>query len=147
MLKIISTLFGGSKSEKDVKKIQHLVGVINGHFEGYRALDNDQLRAKTLEFKARIKSQTKELDSLIEAAQNEAEALSEGDLMGRDTIYQNIDKIKKDMFTALFQTLKNCTNIICLIFYEDHLYIQGMDKSHVCLFNIKIVEVSAYFFL
>lgn len=50
------------------------------------------------------------------------------------------DKIKKDMFTALFQTLKNCTNIICLIFYEDYLYIQGMDKSHVCLFNIKIVN-------
>jgi len=50
------------------------------------------------------------------------------------------DKVKKDMFTALFQTLKNCTNIICLIFYEDYLYIQGMDKSHVCLFNIKIVN-------
>ena len=96
MLKIISTLFGGSKSEKDVKKIQHLVGVINGHFEGYRALDNDQLRAKTLEFKARIKTQTKELDSLIEAEQNKAEALSEGDLMARDAIYQNIDTIKKD---------------------------------------------------
>ena len=96
MLKIISTLFGGSKSEKDVKKIQHLVGVINGHFEGYRALDNDQLRAKTLELKARIKTQTKELDSLIEAEQNKAEALSEGDLMARDAIYQNIDTIKKD---------------------------------------------------
>lgn len=48
------------------------------------------------------------------------------------------DKAKKDIFTALFQTLKNCTNIICVIFYEDHLYIQGMDKSHICLFNVKI---------
>ena len=38
MLQIISKLFGGSKSEKDVKKIQHLVAVINGHFEGYKAL-------------------------------------------------------------------------------------------------------------
>ena len=27
------------------------------------------------------------------------------------------DKAKKDIFTALFQTLKNCTNIICVIFY------------------------------
>lgn len=50
------------------------------------------------------------------------------------------DKIKKDLFTALFQTLKNCTNIICAIFYEDHLFIQGMDKSHVCLFNVKILN-------
>ena len=105
MLKIISTLFGGSKSEKDVKKIQHLVGVINGHFEGYRALDNDQLRAKTLEFKARIKAHTKELDSLIEAEQNKAEALSEGDLMARDAIYQNIDTIKKDRDQAIEKVL------------------------------------------
>lgn len=50
------------------------------------------------------------------------------------------DKSKKDIFTALFQTLKNCTNIICVIFYEDHVYIQGMDKSHVCLFNVKILN-------
>ena len=105
MLKIISTLFGGSKSEKDVKKIQHLVGVINGHFDGYRALDNDQLRVKTLEFKARIKAQTKELDSLIEAEQNKAEALSEGDLMARDAIYQNIDTIKKDRDQAIEKVL------------------------------------------
>ena len=105
MLKIISTLFGGSKSEKDVKKIQHLVGVINGHFDGYRALDNDQLRAKTLEFKARIKAHTKELDSLIEAEQNKAEALSEGDLMARDAIYQNIDTIKKDRDQAIEKVL------------------------------------------
>jgi len=48
------------------------------------------------------------------------------------------DKVKKDIFTALFQTLKNCTNNICVIFYDDHLYIQGMDKAHVCLFNVTI---------
>ena len=50
------------------------------------------------------------------------------------------DKVKKDIFTALFQTLKNCTNIICVIFYDDHLYIQGMDNSHICLFNVKILN-------
>ena len=50
------------------------------------------------------------------------------------------DKVKKDIFTALFHTLKNCTNIICVIFYEDHLYIQGMDKSHICLFYDKILN-------
>jgi len=48
------------------------------------------------------------------------------------------DKIKKDLFIAMFQTLKNCTNIISIIFKNDHVYIQGMDKSHVCLFDVKI---------
>ena len=50
------------------------------------------------------------------------------------------DKTKKDIFIALFQTLKNSTNIICMIFYDDYLYIQGMDKSHVCLFDVKILK-------
>ena len=50
------------------------------------------------------------------------------------------DKVKKDIFTALFQTLKSCTNIICVIFHDDYLYIQGMDKSHICLFNVKILK-------
>jgi preprotein translocase subunit SecA len=96
MLQIISKLFGGSKSEKDVKKIQHLVGVINGHFQGYKSLSNDDLRAKTTELKASIKAQTSALDALIEQEQNKAEALELSDLMGRDAIYENIDKIKKD---------------------------------------------------
>jgi len=51
-----------------------------------------------------------------------------------------IDKTKKDLFIALFQTLKNCSNIICIMFKPDHVYIQGMDKSHVCLFDVKIFK-------
>ena len=49
------------------------------------------------------------------------------------------DKSKKDIFIALFQTLKNCSTIICIIFKDDHIYIQGMDKSHICLFDVKIM--------
>jgi hypothetical protein len=50
------------------------------------------------------------------------------------------DKNKKDLFIALFQTLKNCSNVICIIFKNDHIHIQGMDKSHVCLYEVKIVK-------
>ena len=48
------------------------------------------------------------------------------------------NKNKKDLFVSLFQVLKNCTTIVNVIFDTDKLYIQGMDKSHVCLFDIKI---------
>ena len=48
------------------------------------------------------------------------------------------NKIKKDIFIALFHLLKNGSSALKLIFNETHLYIQGMDKSHVCLFDIKI---------
>ena len=50
------------------------------------------------------------------------------------------DKTKKDLFVALFQTIKNFSSIVCIIFKEDHLYIQGMDKSHVCLYDVKIFK-------
>lgn len=50
------------------------------------------------------------------------------------------DKTKKDIFVSLFQMLKNCTNIVCVYFEKERFFIQGMDKSHVCLFNIEIIS-------
>ena len=97
MLQLISKLFGGSKSEKDVKKIQYLVPVINGHFEAYKTLSHDQLRNKTEEFKFRIKEHLTSIDQIILEAQNRAEALDMADLLGKDAIYQEIDKLKKEL--------------------------------------------------
>ena len=105
MLQIISKLFGGSKSEKDVKKIDHLVAVINGHFNSYKGLSNDELRAKTTEFKARIKAYLAETDSQIEALQAEAEALPISDFMGRDGLYEQVDLLKKERDTTLEKVL------------------------------------------
>jgi proliferating cell nuclear antigen PCNA len=50
------------------------------------------------------------------------------------------DKGKKDLFIALFQTLKNCSTLINTNFLKDKLHIQGMDKSHICLFDINITK-------
>lgn len=48
------------------------------------------------------------------------------------------DKKRKDVFVSLFQVLKNCSSLINATFGLEELYIQGMDKSHICLFDIKI---------
>ena len=48
------------------------------------------------------------------------------------------NKNKKDIFVSLFQVLKNCTSLISVIFETDNLHIQGMDKSHVCLFDVTL---------
>ena len=47
-------------------------------------------------------------------------------------------KKKKDYFISLFQVLKNCSSLINVTFYENNLHIQGIDKSHICLFEVKI---------
>ena len=41
------------------------------------------------------------------------------------------NKNKKDLFVALFQIIKGCTSVVRIIFQQDKMYIQGMDKSHI----------------
>ena len=48
------------------------------------------------------------------------------------------DKKKKEAFVSLFQILKNCSSLITTKISSESLHIQGMDKSHVCLFDAKI---------
>jgi preprotein translocase subunit SecA len=96
MLKFISKLFGGSKSEKDVQQIMPIVQKVNTFFQEYQSLSNDALRAKTQEFKQRIKTHLTDIDAVIGNKQAEAEALPVTDIHGRDTIYQEVDKLRKD---------------------------------------------------
>jgi preprotein translocase subunit SecA len=63
------------------------------------------LRNKTEEFKFRIKTHLASIDQVITEAQNNAEALDIADLLGKDEIYQEIDKLKKDRDQALEQIL------------------------------------------
>ncbi len=96
MLGFISKIFGGSKSEKDVKKIEPFVGKINQFFATYQSISNDELRNKTLEFRQRIKEYLTEIDAEIIAKNTAAEELPFNDLMGKDSIYQEVDKLKKE---------------------------------------------------
>jgi proliferating cell nuclear antigen PCNA len=48
------------------------------------------------------------------------------------------EKIKKDLFIGIFQILKCCSSQIFLQVSQEKLHIQGMDKSHICLFDVNI---------
>ena len=50
------------------------------------------------------------------------------------------NKNKIEIFVALFQLLKNWGSYLKLQFTNEHLFIQTMDQSHVCLSNIKIIS-------
>lgn len=96
MLKFLSKLFGGNKSEKDVQLLMPIVQKANQFFAEYAGLTNDQLRNKTNEFRQRIQDHLKAIDAEIESRNQAAEALSDTDIHGRDAIYQEVDKLKKD---------------------------------------------------
>jgi proliferating cell nuclear antigen len=46
------------------------------------------------------------------------------------------DKKKKDIFISIFNTLKNSSSRTNATFNNDSCHIQGMDNSHVCLFDL-----------
>jgi len=48
------------------------------------------------------------------------------------------DKNKKDIFVSIFQTIKNTSTLVNLLFSKDKLHMQGCDISHVYLFDIDI---------
>jgi len=106
MLGLLSKVFGGSKSEKDVKKIMPEVEKAKSFFAQYESLSNDELRGKTTEFRSRIKEYLAEGDAEIQNKKNSAEQLSAADIGGRDAIYKEIDELKKDRDEKIEEILK-----------------------------------------
>lgn len=96
MLGFLSKMFGGSKSEKDVKIIQPLVASINQQLANFQSLSNDELRGKTSEFKRRIAEHLKSMDAEIVELSLRAEELPATDITAKDELYQQVDKRKKD---------------------------------------------------
>src|SRR5436190_1332031 len=107
MLSFISKVFGGNKSEKDVKKIQPKVEQINNHFTAYASLTNDELRAKTSEFKQRIKEHLQEMDTSIAELGKRAEELPFSDISGKDALYIEMDELKKKRDDLIEEVLES----------------------------------------
>ena len=106
MLGILSKIFGGNKSEKDIRLIQPLVGQINQHFTAFQSLTNDQLRAKTTEFKERIREHLSNIDTQIAELNKKAEDLPFNDINGKDVIYQEVDQLRKDRDEQIEEVLE-----------------------------------------
>src|SRR6187431_795184 len=64
MLKFLQKVFG-SKNQKDVELLLPLVDQINEEFAKLSSLSDDELRGKTLEFKARIAEAIGEIEAEI----------------------------------------------------------------------------------
>ena len=106
MIGMLSKLFGGNKSEKDVKKIAPQVEKINQFFAQYQPLSNDELRSKTQEFKQRIKDYLAGIDAEIDNKKQSAEDLPIEDINGRDNIYKEVDELQKEKNKKIEEVLQ-----------------------------------------
>ena len=88
--------FVGDKSQKDVKSIQPLVAKVKTFESHLNSISNDDLRAKTAEFKSKIQQARADKDALI--ASKKAEAESTADIDAREDIYVAIDTLEKEAY-------------------------------------------------
>jgi preprotein translocase subunit SecA len=104
MLKFLSKLFG-SKSERDIKAIQPIVNKIKEEYSKLSDLSNDELRAKTLEFKNRIQEYLQDIDTEVAELKVQAED-NTVDMSTKTAIYEKIDKLQKDRDKKLEEILQ-----------------------------------------
>jgi preprotein translocase subunit SecA len=105
LIKSISKLMGGSKSERDVKEIQPFVDEILSIYPGLSTLSNDQLRNKTTEFRKKINDYISEEQKEINELKAEAEN-PETDIENQESIFNQIDEIEKKMLKKIEEVLE-----------------------------------------
>ena len=48
------------------------------------------------------------------------------------------NRAKVAQFTTIFMLLKACSEMVCIVIMADHVHIQVMDKSHICLCECRL---------
>ncbi|MBD0779189.1 preprotein translocase subunit SecA [Maribacter sp. ANRC-HE7] len=97
--------FVGDKSKKDVKELQPILKQIKSFESILEGLSIDELRAKTDEFKARIKADCKELDDKINELTEQVH--NSTDIDKNEDIYAEIDKLKEEAYKISEKTLND----------------------------------------
>jgi preprotein translocase subunit SecA len=103
MLGLLSKLFG-SKSNRDIKLIQPLVEKTKEEYSKLHSLSNDELRQRTIDFKARIQEFLEDIDKEIAVVKTEAES-EDLPINEKTALYDQLDKLQKDRDKELEKVL------------------------------------------
>jgi preprotein translocase subunit SecA len=103
ILNSILKIFVGDKSKQDVKIISPIVKRVISFEKNISQLSNDELRAKTLYFKSTIEDSIKILNDQIKSLESEVESTDDFDK--KEELYNNIDKLKDEIYLATEETL------------------------------------------
>jgi preprotein translocase subunit SecA len=98
ILNSVLKVFVGDKSKQDVKAIMPLVDKVKSFEASLEGLSHDELRAKTIAFKAKIDEGRKKVEEQILKLHEEADTTE--DIDRKEDIYQEIDKLKDESYEA-----------------------------------------------
>ncbi len=92
MLNIIKKLFG-SKADRDYREIKNVLEKTIATYEEIKTLDNDQLRAKTREFRERISGYVAEEQRQMDTLREYLDTNFDIDVEEKEEIYKQIDQL------------------------------------------------------
>ena len=120
MLKTLQKIFGGNSNERELKKLWPVVDEINEHAERLQHVTDDELRAKTDEFKARIRQAAAPVEAeqadvraqLLAAGSDADDAGGDGQaapqtlsVRERQDLYGRLDDLEGDWIDAVEDVL------------------------------------------
>ncbi|MGB0998702.1 MAG: preprotein translocase subunit SecA [Flavobacteriales bacterium] len=92
---LVSQLFG-SKTDRDIKTIQPIVEKTNAEYAKIQNISNNELRAKSYEFRAKIQDATTDLEQKI--TELKAEVDQSEDVDKKEVLYKEIDTLEEQVY-------------------------------------------------
>ena len=93
----------GTKQDRDLAKFQPAVEEVNNYVEQYQQLSNDELRALTLDFRARIQEYLHDIDAEIVSVNQQA--LEAEDFNDKESLFKEVDELRKARDKSLEEVL------------------------------------------
>jgi preprotein translocase subunit SecA len=93
MLKVFKKIFGG-KYEKDLKLLWPIVEEINEEYEKLKNISDEELKAKTAEFRQKIQEHTKETREKLEELKEQLQSDEDFD---RQAVHDEVDKLNEQL--------------------------------------------------
>ncbi|PLW92348.1 MAG: preprotein translocase subunit SecA [Marinilabiliales bacterium] len=98
MAKFLEKILGGSKADKDMKAIAPYVDKIHTEYEHIKTLSNDELRAKTIEFRNIIKEAVKDEEAKVAEMKEKLDTEYDMPIDEKQEMYAEIDKLENSIY-------------------------------------------------
>ena len=106
MANFLSKLFG-TKSDRDLKEVKPYLDATLKVYPEIQKLTNDQLRAKTIEFKERIRKEVESEENELATLRQRIEEEYDMPIDEKEEIYKRIDKLEKDSYDKTQKVLND----------------------------------------
>ena len=103
--KVLKT-FLGNKTDRDLKELSPIIESVAEAYSSLTTLNNDELRAKTTEFKQRIAEKTKVNDDEIISLKGKIETQFDLSIGEKEKIYDQIDVLEKETLGLIEEVLE-----------------------------------------